>query len=66
MSNNLLIKNEMFKGSNLYKKLFENIDINKRDKKGRNALFWAMYNKDYILIEFLIKLTILTSSSTTL
>jgi ankyrin repeat protein len=55
MSNNSLIKNGIFKNDNLYSKLFEKKDINDRDEKGRNALFWAMYDKDYKLIEFLIK-----------
>lgn len=55
MSDNFLIRNGIYQNDNLLNKLSENSDINKRDKKGRNALFWAMHNKDYKLISFLIK-----------
>lgn len=54
MSNNTLINNKFFKNINLYSEYFKNEDLNKRDKKGRNALFWAIFHKDYNLIKFLI------------
>lgn len=55
MSDNFFIRNGVYQNNNSLIKLLENEDINRRDKKGRNALFWAMYNKDYKLINFLIK-----------
>jgi ankyrin repeat protein len=54
MSNNTLINNKFFKNINLYSKYLESKDLNKRDSKGRNALFWAIFHKDYGLIKFLI------------
>lgn len=32
----------------------QKIDINVRDEKGRNALFWAMHNREFSLIKKLI------------
>ena len=55
MSDNSLIRNEIFTNDYVYKKLFKNEDIHKRDKKGRNSLFWTMHNEDYKLISFLIE-----------
>lgn len=66
MSNNTLINNKFFKNINLYSKYLEREDLNKRDEKGRNGLFWAIYHKDYELIKFLISQGIDTNVSNNL
>ena len=40
MSDNIFIRNGIYQNKDLLEKLYENKDLNKRDEKGRNALFW--------------------------
>lgn len=60
MSNNLVIDKS-------FEQIIEkNTDLNKRDEKGRNSLFWAMYNRNYNLIKDLINLGINTQVTASL
>lgn len=60
MSNNIVIN------KSLEQQLENKIDINERDNRGRNRLFWAMFCRDYNLIKGLLSLGINTQVTSSL